>query len=57
MARQWFVPLELGAMIDEDETEEWFVPSLGQINEDQAAAGAGAANKRTALLAIGRLMS
>ena len=43
MARQWFVPgidaLFQGGMIDEDGTEEWFVPGVGMINEDQAAAG------------------
>ncbi len=41
MARQWFIPginsLFQGGMIDEDGEEEWFVPSVGMINEDQAA--------------------
>ncbi len=38
MARQWFLPSPHGGMIDEDGEEEYFVPSVGQINEDQAAA-------------------
>ena len=42
MARQWFMPgidaLFRGGMIDEDGTEEYFVPSVGYLNEDQAAA-------------------
>ena len=37
MARQWFLPG--GGMIDEDGVEEYFVPSVGYLNEDQAAAG------------------
>ncbi len=41
MARQWFIPgldaLFQGGMIDEDGTEEYFVPTVGQINEDQSA--------------------
>ncbi len=45
MARQWFVPpidsLFRGGMIDEDGTKEYFLPGVGQINEDQAAAVAG----------------
>lgn len=44
MARQWFMPgiggIFQGGMIDEDGTEEYFVPDVGMINEDQAAAGA-----------------
>ena len=43
MARQWFMPgvdaLFQGGMIDEDGTEEYFVPVVGYLNEDQAAAG------------------
>ena len=42
MARQWFIPgidsLFQGGMIDEDGEEEYFVPGVGMINEDQAAA-------------------
>jgi len=42
MPRQWFVPpvdnLFQGGMIDEDGTEEYFLPGVGMINEDQAAA-------------------
>lgn len=45
MARQWFVPgidsLFQGGMIDEDGTEEYFVPDVGMINEDQAVAVGG----------------
>lgn len=45
MARQWFIPGSglpfSGAAINEDGTEEWFVPGVGAINEDQAAAVAG----------------
>ncbi len=37
MARQWFLPSPDGGMIDEDGTEEYFVPDVGQINEDQSA--------------------
>ncbi len=44
MARQWFIPgidsLFQGGMIDEEGIEEWFVPSVGMINEDQAVATA-----------------
>ncbi len=40
MARQWFMPgvdeLSRGGMIDEDGTEEYFVPRVGYLNEDQA---------------------
>ncbi len=43
--RQWFMPgidaLFRGGMIDEDGTEEYFVPRAGMLNEDQAAAVAG----------------
>ena len=43
MARQWFIPGSVmplsGVMIDEDGTEEYFIPALGMFNEDQAAAG------------------
>ena len=39
MARQWFLPSPEGGQIDEDGTEEYFVPSVGQINEDQAVGG------------------
>lgn len=42
MARQWFIPSGVmplsGVMIDEDGTEEYFIPALGMFNEDQAAA-------------------
>ncbi len=42
MAAQWFIPgidaLFQGGMIDEDGEDEWFVPGVGMINEDQAAA-------------------
>ena len=42
MARQWLIPGNglpfSGGMIDEDGVEEWFVPSVGFINEDQADA-------------------
>ena len=43
MARQWFIPASSvmpyrGVMIDEDGTEEYFIPALGMFNEDQAAA-------------------
>lgn len=45
MARQWFIPgidaLFQGGMIDEDGTEEWFVPGVGMINEDQTPAPSG----------------
>ena len=45
MARQWFVPGGVmpiaGVMIDEDGTEEFFIPALGMFNEDQAAVVAG----------------
>ncbi len=47
MARQWFIPIAFnnqghdGGMIDEDGEEEYFVPTVGVINEDQAAAVAG----------------
>ncbi len=41
MARQWFLPNPRGGMIDEDGEEEYFVPDVGMINEDQAAAVAG----------------
>ena len=45
MARQWFIPSGVmplsGVMIDEDGTEEYFIPALGMFNEDQAAAVAG----------------
>lgn len=45
MARQWFVPpvdsIFRGGMIDEDGTKEYFLPDVGQINEDQAAAVGG----------------
>ena len=41
MARQWFMPgvdaLHRGGMIDEDGTEEYFVPEVGYLNEDQSA--------------------
>ncbi len=44
MARQWFIPGGVmplsGVMIDEDGEEEYFIPALGMINEDQATAGA-----------------
>ncbi len=44
MARQWFIPGGVmplaGVMIDEDGTEEYFIPALGMFNEDQAAVGA-----------------
>ena len=40
--RQWFMPgidaIFRGGMIDEEGTEEYFVPAVGMINEDQAAA-------------------
>ena len=36
MARQWFIPGPNGGMIDEDGTEEYFVPGVGMLNEDQA---------------------
>ena len=36
MARQWFLPSPQGGQIDEDDTEEYFVPTVGQINEDQS---------------------
>ncbi len=36
MARQWFLPSPGGGMIDEDGAEEYFVPTVGMINEDQA---------------------
>ena len=43
MARQWFIPSGVmplsGVMIEEDGTEEYFIPALGMFNEDQAAAG------------------
>ena len=46
MARQWFIPGGVmplsGVMIDEDGTEEYFIPALGMFNEDQAAAAAAA---------------
>ncbi len=42
MARQFFIPAGVmplsGVMIDEDGTEEYFIPALGMFNEDQAAA-------------------
>lgn len=42
MARQWFIPSGVmpvpGVMIDEDGTEEYFIPALGMFNEDQATA-------------------
>lgn len=45
MARQWFIPgfdmLFQGGMIDEDGAEEYFVPGVGMINEDQAIAPVG----------------
>ena len=45
MARQWFIPgdsISEGMMIDEDGTEEFHLPSMFTlINEDQAAAAAG----------------
>ena len=38
MARQWFIPgidaLFQGGMIDEDGTEEYFVPRVGMLNEN-----------------------
>ncbi len=39
MARQWFLPSPGGGMIDEDGAEEYFVPTVGYLNEDQAAVG------------------
>ncbi len=33
-----------GVMIDEEGTEEYFIPALGMINEDQAAAVTGVLN-------------
>ena len=48
MARQWFIPGGVmplsGVMIDEEGTEEYFIPALGMINEDQAAAVTGVLN-------------
>lgn len=44
MARQWFIPgidtLFQGGMVDEDGEEEYFVPGVGMINEDQPEAAA-----------------
>ena len=42
MASQWFVPVGgifpmVSVMIDEDGTDEFFIPGIGMINEDQAA--------------------
>ena len=46
--RQWFIPsagtLFRGGMIDEEGTEEYFVPGVGMINEDQVAVVAGVLN-------------
>ncbi len=45
MAAQWFVPGDFmpvaGGMVDEDGTDEYFIPGLGMFNENQAAAAAG----------------
>ena len=44
MAEEWFVPSGVmpmsGGLINENDEDEWFVPGLGLINEDQAAAAA-----------------
>ncbi len=42
MARQWFLPSPGGGMIDEDGAEEYFVPTVGMINEDQGVVAAAA---------------
>ncbi len=50
MARQWFMPgigfPFQGGMIDEDGVDEYFVPSVGILNEDQAAGDIDTAEKR-----------
>ena len=42
MARQWFIPSGVmplsGVMIEEDGEKEYFIPSLGMFNEQEAAA-------------------
>ena len=41
-----------GVMIDEDGTEEYFIPALGMFNEDQPAVAARKAGRLT-LLGVG----
>ena len=42
MAAQWFIPGGVmpisSVMIDEDGTDEYFIPALGMFNENQPAA-------------------
>ena len=48
MARQWFMPgidaLHRGGMIDEDGTEEYFVPVVGMLNEATLSAAFTSSN-------------
>ena len=52
MARQWFIPGH--GQIDEDGEEEYFVPSVGVINEDQAAVVGGASGIMAGLALLRR---
>ena len=51
MAAQWFIPSGAmplsGVMVDEDGTDEYFIPGLGMFNEDQAAAAGGGVFQNT----------
>ncbi len=53
MARQWMIPG--GGVIDEDGTEEYFVPGLGVVAEDQAAAAAAETNAPLVQLGSARI--